>query len=168
MTVRRYKASDLLKLPNIEMDAGEVLRAYGLETVADMPVDPHGYNEQLPEGGTIFVAVDDRDEPVGFALCIPVDGEGHLKELSVSRSSMKQGLGTALLNACIDWAKEAGFSALTLTTYRDIPFNAPYYTNNGFEWFEPDENWPELCAIREDEKKRGLDIKPRLAMKLNL
>lgn len=163
-SIRLAKDIDIPLLADIEMDAGEVLRDYGLDAVADLPVDPHGYIEDFKAPNSIFVAVDDQDTPVGFALLMVKDNQAHLKELSVHRDHMKQGLGKKLIAAVENQSVEQGFKEITLTTYRDISFNAPLYKKLGFEVFTPEGSWPELMAIREDEKQRGLDAKPRVAM----
>jgi len=167
-SIRLATTKDIPLLVDIEMDAGEVLRDYGLDAIADMPVDPHGYLEDFNPPNSIFVAVDDQNIPVGFGLLMIKDNQAHLKELSVHRAHMKQGLGRQLITAVENQSIQQGFRQMTLTTYRDISFNAPFYKKLGFEIFTPDKNWPELSAIREDEKKRGLDIKPRVCMVKNL
>ncbi len=42
------------------------------------------------------------------------------------------GLGKALLGAVIDYANWAHYGAAALSTFRDIPFNAPFYEKFGF------------------------------------
>ncbi|MEP3245992.1 MAG: GNAT family N-acetyltransferase [Sneathiella sp.] len=168
ITFRRATEEDLLKLAEIEMDAGELLRDHDLDNVADILVSPEDYADSLSGDAIIHLACDGQNQPVGFALCFPVDGEGHLKELSVLRAYMKRGIGRKLIEETICWAKNSGFAYLTLTTYRDLSFNAPLYEKLGFQAFEPRSNWPNLRAIRESERKRGLDVKPRIAMKLAL
>ncbi len=165
ITFRLSTEEDLPKLAAIEMDAGELLRHHDLDNVADIPVSPEDYIGSLSGDAVIHLACNGQNQPVGFALCFPVDGEGHLKELSVLRAYMKRGIGRKLIEASIRWAKNSGFTCLTLTTYRDLSFNAPLYEKLGFQVFEPQGNWPNLQAIRESEKERGLDIKPRVAMK---
>lgn len=39
----------------------------------------------------------------------------------------RQGLGTALLEAVCSWAKARGFPAVTLSTFRDVPSDGPFY-----------------------------------------
>ncbi|BFV60853.1 hypothetical protein KCMC57_up59570 [Kitasatospora sp. CMC57] len=49
------------------------------------------------------------------------------------------------------------FPALTLTTFAEVPWNAPYYVRCGFEVIEGDEVGPGLRAIRAREAAHGLD-----------
>jgi hypothetical protein len=53
---------------------------------------------------------------------------------------------------------------LTLTSFRDVPWNAPYYERIGFvDIDEPD--WPEGVAEKvAAERAQGLDAWPRVVM----
>ncbi len=41
------------------------------------------------------------------------------------------GLGSSLVDHLDGWAAARGLAALTLTTYRDVPWNGPYYERLG-------------------------------------
>jgi hypothetical protein len=74
-----------------------------------------------------------------------------------------------LLAAACEWAHVAGYSAITLTTYRDVAWNAPFYSRRGFVELAADDLAPELAAIRERERAAGLDeVGPRVAMRRKL
>ena len=66
------------------------------------------------------------------------------------------------------WARGAGHRAVTLTTFRDIPWNAPFYESAGFRPLGAPEVGPGLAAIVRDEAARGLDPGQRLAMRREL
>jgi GNAT superfamily N-acetyltransferase len=105
--------------------------------------------------------------PVGFASVLIVDGEAHLWQLSVHPSSGRQGRGRALLEAVCDWATTHDYRAVTLTTFRDIPWNAPFYASCGF--VPLDDLQPGLRAIRDQERAIGDDdFGPRIAMRKDL
>ncbi|HET6966393.1 MAG TPA: GNAT family N-acetyltransferase [Acidimicrobiales bacterium] len=122
---------------------------------ADRLVEPFGYwplpdTDPLP-GGTVehavtFVA---GRPPVGFAEVDVVDGTAHLAQLSVLPEHGRQGIGRALVEAACDWARGAGHDAITLTTFADIPFNAPWYRRLGFE--EMRDPGPGLQAVIRSE-----------------
>ena len=57
---------------------------------------------------------------------------------------------------------------MTLTTFRDVPWNGPYYERCGFRVVEPGELGPGLRRIRAAEVARGLDAEPRVAMRQDL
>ena len=57
--------------------------------------------------------------------------------------------------------------AVTLTTYRDVPWNAPFYRRVGFEVV--DDPTPGVAEVRAAERAEGLDaFGPRVAMRLAL
>jgi hypothetical protein len=74
--------------------------------------------------------------------------------------------------ADIERAAAALFSppaaSLTLTTFRHVPFNAPFYARRGFAEIPAHEQGPELVAQLADEARRGLDPARRVAMRLRL
>ena len=88
----------------------------------------------LPSAASLPLLVDDADVAVGFALMEACsDGDAHLLELDVKPAHGGRGIGRALISASVDWAFARGLRRLTLTTFRDIPFNAPFYARVGFE-----------------------------------
>jgi 4-diphosphocytidyl-2-C-methyl-D-erythritol kinase len=82
--------------------------------------------------GTLWVAVGSDDEPVGFARVTIEADRVHLAELDVLPSHGRRGIGTALVQTVETWARANDYSEITLTTYRDMPWNAPFYTGLGF------------------------------------
>ena len=87
-------------------------------------------------------------------------------ELSVHLDWQGKGIGRQLINAVADHAREGGLSSLTLTTFRDVPWNAPFYARLGFDYVT--ELTPELRQKREDETAHGLAFDSRCAMRLPL
>ncbi|MXO87080.1 GNAT family N-acetyltransferase [Altererythrobacter aurantiacus] len=104
------------------------------------------------------------DEPVGFAACRPHGRELHLHELSVRRSCQQQGIGGGLLRALIIDAVNSGFAAITLQTFRDIAWNAPFYERHGFVEVVDLKAHRRLAAGMADAERAGLPIAKRLAM----
>jgi len=82
--------------------------------------------------GTTFVASGQFGEPVGIAAVRVLDGECYLEQLSVRMNAMRNRIGTALLNAAECLAAETRTRTLWLTTYRHLPWNAPFYERAGF------------------------------------
>ncbi len=79
--------------------------------------------------------------------------------------NQRQGIGRALLDATCLAAKESGYSFIALTTYRDVPFNRPWYERNGFSVISEADIGPDLAAVREHERRIGLDQRPRVCMR---
>jgi len=107
------------------------------------------------------------DPPVGFVCVGLVDGLPHIWQLSVHPDHGRRGLGRALVQAACRWARAEGFEAVTLTTYRDVPWNGPFYASLGF--VTVDALAPGLAAVRQHEREVGDDaFGPRVAMQLTL
>ncbi len=167
MIIRPARQNEYSHLPDIENDAAQAFREAGLDGIDGLEETAASYYKNLPGRSAVFIA-EDKGQIIGFSAGYEVDGQAYIREVSVRFTSSGKGAGTALVTALINWAGKTGFSCVTLTTFRDIPFNAPFYRKLGFVPFEPDGNWPELLAIRKKEISRGLDIQPRICMKLDL
>lgn len=102
------------------------------------PFPGPGTPEEFAAALVVLVA---GDPPVG--LCrIDAVGEGaHLEQLSVHPEQGRRGIGRALLCAGIGWAEAAGYPELTLTTFRDVPWNGPFYASEGFVEVGPADDW---------------------------
>ena len=90
-------------LPSIERSAaelfGDAVPAELLEHVTDEATFLHAQ-----QSGTLWVALGQDDEPVGFARVV-VTGEGvHLAELDVLPAHGRRGVGTSLMQAVEVWA----------------------------------------------------------------
>jgi len=118
----------------------------------------------LVTGNDTLVAAGEGDRPLGFAASGEVDGMCWLKELSVDPEVMGAGIGTALLDATAERARAAGFRWIGLSTFRDVPFNAPFYARRGFRIVDSQSAPP---AIREQVAKEvpeGVRIADRVLM----
>jgi GNAT superfamily N-acetyltransferase len=92
----------------------------------------------------------------------------HLEEIGVHPRHGRRGIGAALVRAACDWARRSGYPALTLTTFRAVPFNMPFYATLGFEEVGAGELRPELVAVVRDEAARGLATERRVVMRRRL
>lgn len=166
--IRSARSDELLRLVEIERAAGEPFRSLGMTVVADD--EPRSVEELAPyaDGGRAFVAVDAADAPVAYLLLDVVDGATHIEQVSVHPDHARQGIGRALIEKAATWARDQGIDALTLTAYVEVPWNGPYYERLGFHYLATDEETPGLRAIREHERKSGLDARPRACMRLRL
>ena len=117
--------------------------------------------------GRAWVATEDG-EVVGFVIVDVLDGAPHIEEIDVAPDASNRGHGTRLLAAVIDWATNRRAPAVTLTTFRDVPWNLPWYERHGFRTLADDEITPELAARRAAEDADGLPADLRVAMRLPL
>ena len=95
------------------------------------------------------------DVPVGFVHVLEVDGLAHLEQLAVRLASGRRGHGRALVEAAKVEAARRGYRRISLRTYADVPWNAPFYTTCGFVESEPDHAF--LRELQRRETAVGLD-----------
>ena len=115
--------------------------------------------------GRLWVALAD-DVPVGFALvCMLAPGRPHLEELDVDPRHGRRGIGGALVRAACVWVARNGHADLTLTTFRHVRWNMPFYAGLGFEEVPAAALRPKLAAIVRDETRRGLDPATHVVMR---
>ena len=130
--VRNARPHELGHLAHIESDASERFRWIGMDDVAEAPLLPRETLARAQSRGTLWVAVSDHDLPLGFALGSVFDGLGYLEELSVLVKASGRGLGRRLIERVETWCRAEGRSELWLSTFRDIPWNRPYYERLGY------------------------------------
>ncbi|HEX7078003.1 MAG TPA: GNAT family N-acetyltransferase [Candidatus Eisenbacteria bacterium] len=153
-------------LPAIELAAATLFPEEDLPASLREQAIPVSMYREAAEAGRLWVAVAESGEPVGFAIVTIVDGCAHVFELDVHPAHGRRGLGTRLLRAVADWAAARGYPAVTLTTFRHLPWNAPFYARFGFREIPEARLGPELRALFEQEVARGLERTKRVVMRL--
>lgn len=167
--IRLGVPADAPGLPAIEDSAGDRFRSLpALAWVADHGNMPEALHRTLIALGTEWVAVDDDDRPVAFLGAEVVDGALHIWEFSVRLDRQGQGIGRALLDAAVAYAVEHGLPALTLTTFRDVAWNEPFYHRRGFVTLAAHEVGEALQQIMARDAAHGLPLEQRCAMRLAL
>ncbi len=157
--VRVGRPDEFADLRRIEFEADRLFESVG--------IGPFTNDEGENHFGQAALVLVVGDPAVGFACVESVDGIPHIWQLAVHPDHGRQGLGRALVEAVCDWARFGRFEAITLTTFRDVPWNGPFYESLGFMTI--DRLTPELRAIREHERSIGDDdFGPRVAMRLPL
>ncbi|HET6953558.1 MAG TPA: GNAT family N-acetyltransferase [Acidimicrobiales bacterium] len=107
-------------------------------------------------------------EVAGFVLVDVVDGAAHVEQVSVDPAVARRGWGRRLLDHVAAVAAAEGRRAVTLSTFRDVPWNAPYYERCGFRVLGETELGPGLRARRAAEAAAGLDPALRVCMRRDL
>ena len=158
----------LLAIPAIEIAAAAMFPEADLPVEVRYLVTEDELLRQAQSEARLWVALTDDRTPVGFALADIVDGVAHLDEMDVLPDYGRQGIGTRLVRTFIDWARSRNISALTLITFRHLPWNAPFYEKMGFVAMEPAEPGAELANLLVEEGQAGIDLRKRLCMKLDL
>ncbi|MEU5399883.1 GNAT family N-acetyltransferase [Streptomyces sp. NPDC005963] len=168
MRIRPATADELPRLQDIERAAGEPFRALGMVEIADDDPPTLEALEGHRRAGRAWVAVANEGPPLGYLLDEVVDGAAHIEQVSVHPSAARRGLGRLLIDALADRAAAEGLTALTLTTFAEVPWNAPYYARLGFRTLGDAELTEGLRRIRRHEAELGLDRWPRVCMRRSL
>lgn len=159
--------SDVPLLPAIEERASALFG--GIAALAAIP--PHSVSMQeldaAQRAGLLWVARDPEGVPIGFALVEPLADGLHLEEVDVLPECGRQGVGRALVTTVCEYARARG-TALTLCTFRDVPWNAPFYARIGFRELAPHELWPAIAERVREEEARGLERRLRVVMKCSM
>lgn len=154
-------------LPDIERSASSLF-GNGVPKELLEITSPESAYAAAQSDGRLWVAVGPDDEPVGLA-CVTVEADRvHLAELDVLPEHGRRGVGTELVRAVEAWARSREYSEITLTTYRDVPWNAPFYAALGFVVVS-ESDWDSELRRRFDEEA-GLDSErpKRVAMRKRL
>lgn len=168
MPIRPARRDDCDTLPEIERAAATRFRAIGLDAIAEgAPSDPAFIRACLAHG-VVLVATDETDRPIGFALAGQLDRCLHLYELDVHPDHGRQGLGTGLVRALIAEAAARGLAGVTLSTFADVPWNAPFYARLGFRPLDAVAWTPALHLIRNAEAVLGLPMDRRILMRFTI
>ena len=146
---------DLARAIAVSQAADGMFADFGLSLPPDDPT------AELLRAEHVLVA---GSPPVGFTAVNTVDGRAHVASLGVHPDRGRRGIGSQLLATVCALAEELGRPAVTLTTFVDVPWNAPWYAARGFSVL-PDERWgTELRAVWAAEVAAGIVVAPRVAM----
>jgi len=127
--VRLARAEDLQQLPVIERAAAAIFPAGRIpDPQATLPIE---HLEKAMRQELLFVA-DLAGAVTGFATSHMENQYLHLDEMSVHPEYGRQGIGTALLRRVIAESAARNLLGVTLTTFSDLAWNAPFYRRMGF------------------------------------
>ena len=156
--VRPARPADLPGLADIENSGDAMFAEIGIV----FPPGPTVVEQVIGKGADIVVA---GDPPVGFAAVEEVDGAAHLEQISVRGDLTGRGIGVRLLDEVMARAAAAGAPGVSLLTFRDVPWNGPWYARHGCAGL-PEERWgPGIRSYWDAEIEAGLhELGPRVVM----
>lgn len=167
VTIRHARPADVQALPAVERDAGNSFLAIpDLAWIASDEVTSAQEHLLQIAAGTVWVADNEAAGVVGFLTAQVICNELHVKEMSVLRGFQQHGIGARLLAAVADHARVAGLAGITLTTFREVAWNAPFYARNGFKLVDSASIDPRLAELLSREADRGMPL--RCAMRHSL
>ncbi len=164
--VRQANEADADLFPEVEQSAGLLFRTDPeLAWLADAEnLSADRYREMIAEGWS-WIAERPDGRAVGFAAVTRQGRELHLWELAVALDQQRRGIGRQLLQRLMSQAAASGIFAVTLTTFRDLPWNMPFYRSIGFEPVAPRNLEPRLAELLAAEVQKGLPAARRCAMR---
>lgn len=119
-------------------------------------------------GRNVFVARERAGGAiVGFTLTSERGGTLYLDQVSVHPDHGRRGLGRALVARVIEDAKDRGFKRATLSTFRDVPWNGPFYRKLGFREVRASRHEPWMEEL-EAAQATTLDVSKRCFMQKRL
>ncbi|MBY5454369.1 MULTISPECIES: GNAT family N-acetyltransferase [Rhizobium] len=102
-----------------------------MEWIADDDVQSEKQHLALISQGVAFVAEGQGHGIVGFLNGEVTPDALHIWQMAVHHQQQGRGIGRHLIEAAQQHAVSTGIHALTLTTFRDVAWNEPYYQRLG-------------------------------------
>lgn len=168
MVIRLARRSELPALQNIENVADEIFRRVAMPWVLPMTPADIGLLERARRTGRLWVATDDANRPIGFAVLRTLDGLAWLHQLSVLPRHSGRGIGGALLEETCAKAQQDRHASIFLSTYLGVPWNAPFYTRRGFNVVPLGQYTAAMRLERAHERQLGHPIWRRCLMRRDL
>lgn len=161
-TIRSGTVDDIEAMQAVEAAADTIFAA------EDLPSENHVCDRELLHDalshGRAWVAESGDGTVVGFAVVILLGDSSHLEQVSVHPDFGRRGLGRALVERAVEWARSGGYRQLTLSTATNVPWNRPFYEKLGFRVLTHEEMTDELRAVREEERELGHSVELRVLM----
>jgi GNAT superfamily N-acetyltransferase len=162
-SIERGLAEHAPALQAVERAAGARFRSIGMADVAAGDPTPQFMLEERAALGRLLIALSTERKLAGFLIWSPLDGRAYIEEVSVDPNHAGQRLGARLIAGLEDEAR-GRHAALSLTTFRDVPWNAPYYASLGFVELPYDQAGPGHEQSWRRQADAGLDMTRRLFM----
>lgn len=164
--IRAARPNELSTLQDIEVATGSMFLNVGMDAIANDPPPELSDLAAHQRAGRILVATDTANLPVAYLILEELDGWGHIGQVTVHPDHARQGLGWSLIIEAASKAARRGLQGLTLTTFRDVEWNAPYYRRLGFTEV-PEDRWSEgIRRVVAAETAQGLNEWPRVVMEM--
>ncbi|OXI17403.1 GNAT family N-acetyltransferase [Burkholderia sp. AU15512] len=167
--IRPATREDAAAMAAVEVAAAQRFRAIGMTQIAEgEPTDETAVLERIDDGRA-YVAVDPQGMCVGFAFYRLLDAQRlYLEELDVAPSHAGQRIGARLIEQVRARAAQERIAEIVLSTFRDAPWNAPYYARLGFSIVDAAALDDTLRAIRAHHVALGLDETQRVFMRADV
>lgn len=164
-TITAANVDDIPALIAVDKGASALFEPTGLlepEALSDhVPADV--FEAEMPSGNVI-VARNQHHWTVGFAL-VSLRGKGlYLDQVSVHPDHGQKGIGRALVEQVLNEAGRRKLPHVSLSTFRDLAWNGPFYASLGFKELPREKLDPYMLEI-EDAQKPFMDVTKRCFMR---
>jgi GNAT superfamily N-acetyltransferase len=163
-TIRSAHAEELTLLAQIERSAAILFLDTPYAFLVNAEPLSLDFVRQRFQAGQVWVAIAPDNLVVGFAITREVDNTIYLQEMDVDPAHGRRGIGSALVEAVCDWAQLHDYHGISLSTFRNLPWNAPFYSKLGFRMLDESELTIGFKQIRLQEMEAGLSISDRVIM----
>ena len=164
--IQHAKENDIPLLDAIEAAAGTIFPHGSIPENILAERVPYDIFVDAINQGNLLVALGSDQTPVGFAFWQNVEGSALLALIEVHPLHGQKGIGRALVLQIMNQVMKAGFQHLYLTTFANIPWNAPFYQKIGFVLLGEEEQPDFIKDILIEERGKGLSN--RVAMRYSI
>lgn len=131
--VSRATPADISTLIAIHLDSNKLFDGLALFPRAELDTHvPAPLLADAIEDGLVFVVRRELNAPIGFAMGRMFGDSLYLDQVSVMRRHGQQGYGQRLVERFVDEGRARRLASVTLSTFRTVPWNAPFYRKLGF------------------------------------
>jgi GNAT superfamily N-acetyltransferase len=162
--IRSPRFEELTLLSRIEKSAASLFLDTPYSFLVNAEPLPLDFVRERFQAGQVWVAVDQHDAVIGYAVTREVDDTIYLQQIDVHPEHGQKGIGYALVDTVCSWAKRHSYRVMSLSTFRDIPWNAPFYSKFGFRILDESELTTGFQQIRLKEFEAELPISERVIM----
>lgn len=157
MIIRPAQPSEIETVRDLERASAQ--RFVGLmdALAEDEPSPAAVLAARIEQDGLLLAEID--GVMAAFVMFRPVGDGLYIEQIDVLPAFERRGVGAALIEAV-----GLRTSRLLLSTFRDVPWNAPYYRRLGFLDLDDKKLAPDLMEIRREHLARGLDESLRIFM----
>ena len=158
-------AEEIPALIAVDLAASQLFAGTGYLSDEDLTdhVPAEVFEAAIPLGH-VFVARDRKGTPAGFVLTSEREGTLYIDQISVDPAHGRRGLGAALVNRVVRNATARKLKTVTLSTFRDLAWNGPFYRQLGFREISRKRMDPWMLVLEETQAEAGLDVARRCFM----
>ena len=163
--LRSARPDDIPAINEVERAADQLFEPTGLLAGVEPGVGvPDRVYQSAMSNGLLFVIDLFEVGPVAFTLCSERMPDLYIDQISVDPRHGRKGLGSALLLKVFREAEARKIGTVSLSTFRDVPWNAPYYSRFGFKELSRKKLEPWMLEL-ETAQAQYLDVTKRCFMR---